>query len=180
MTFDWNEFDASAVEPAQDRGVIPPADYVAIISDSGMKPTKDGTGEYLELEFTIIDGPMADRKVWHRMNLVNQNETAVRIARAELSAICRCVGIMQPKDSSDLHNQPLVIRVGVRKDDKDRNEVKGFKPAQQGAQQAPQQAPATQQPARQTAQPSGQPTTTPRAQAPAANAATPPWKRGAK
>ena len=178
MTFDWNEFDATAVEPAQVRGVIPPADYVAIISDSGMKPTKDGQGEYLELEFTIIDGPMADRKVWHRMNLVNQNETAVRIARAELSAICRCVGIMQPKDSSDLHNEPLVIRVGVRKDDPSRNAVKGFKPAQ-GAQQAPTQAP-QQQPS-QSPQPSGQPSTTPRPQAPATGAAKPPpWKRGAK
>jgi len=175
--FDWNQFDAEQVEPASDRGVLPPADYIAVITNSEMKPTKDQQGEYLELEFTVIDGPMADRKVWHRMNLVNQNETAVRIARAELSAICRCVGVMQPKDSSDLHDKPLVIRLAIRKDDPSRNDVKGFKPV--NGQAAPQTA--TAKPAA-SPQPSGQPTTTPRASTPAATAgaATPPWKRGAK
>ena len=36
--------------------------------------------------------------------------TAVKIARAELSAICRAVGVMAPNDSVELHDLPLVMR----------------------------------------------------------------------
>ena len=34
----------------------------------------------------------------------------VKIARGELSAICRAVGVMQPRDSVELHNVPLEIK----------------------------------------------------------------------
>ena len=43
------------------------------------------------------------------------NATAVKIARGELSAICHAVGVMQPRDSVELHNLPLVIQVRVKK-----------------------------------------------------------------
>ena len=66
---------------------------------------------------------------WANLNLENPSQTAVKIARAELSAICRAVGVMTPSDSTDLHNLPLVIKVKCkkRKDTGDlTNEVKGF------------------------------------------------------
>jgi hypothetical protein len=59
------------------------------------------------------------------------NETAVKIARAELSAICRAVGVMAPKDSIELHDLPLVIKVKVkrRKDTEElQNEIAGYEP----------------------------------------------------
>ena len=33
----------------------------------------------------------------------------MKIAHGELSAICRAVGVMQPKDSIELHNLPLLV-----------------------------------------------------------------------
>ena len=45
----------------------------------------------------------------------NPNATTVKIARAELSAICRAVGVLAPKDSVELHNIPLVITLGHKK-----------------------------------------------------------------
>ena len=51
------------------------------------------------------------RNLWARLNLDNPNEIAVKIARAELSALCRAVGVLEPKDSVELHNLPLVISV---------------------------------------------------------------------
>ena len=94
-----------------------------------MKPTKNGDGAYLELTFEVLDGEYKGRKVWANLNLENPSQTAVKIARAELSSICRAVGVMTPSDSTDLHNLPLVIRVKCkkRKDTGDlTNEVKGF------------------------------------------------------
>jgi hypothetical protein len=59
----------------------------------------------------IGDTKHSNRKLWTRLNLVNPNATAVQIAERELSAICHCVGIMEPGDSEELHNIPLTVDV---------------------------------------------------------------------
>ena len=41
-------FDANTVEPADDLDPIPDGKYIAVITDSEMKPTKAGTGNYLQ------------------------------------------------------------------------------------------------------------------------------------
>ncbi|UCC31263.1 MAG: DUF669 domain-containing protein [Phycisphaerales bacterium] len=110
-----NGFDANEVEPAVGFDPIPVGRYLAVITDSEMKPTKSGTGSFLELTFQVLEGEFKERLLWTRLNLDNPNATTVRIARAELSAICRAVGVMTPKDSIDLHNVPLAITVGQRK-----------------------------------------------------------------
>ena len=122
-------FDANTVEPADELEPIPTGKYVAVITDSEMKPTKAGTGSYLQLTFQIIEGEHANRLLWVRLNLDNPNATAVEIARRELSAICRAVGVLTPNDSVDLHNLPCFIHVRVkRRSDTGelQNEVKGY------------------------------------------------------
>ncbi|MCO6438165.1 MAG: DUF669 domain-containing protein [Phycisphaerae bacterium] len=110
-----NGFDASTVEPAAGFDPIPVGKYLAMITESSMKPTKSGVGNYLEITFQVIDGEHKGRLLWARLNLDNPSATAVKIARAELSAICRAVGVMAPKDSVELHNVPLVITVAHKK-----------------------------------------------------------------
>lgn len=122
-------FDASKVEPTTAFDPIPAGKYLATITASEMKPNKAGTGQFLELVFTIIEGEFKNRSLWARLNLDNPNELAVKIARAELSAICRAVGVMAPGDSTELHNLPLVIRVRCKKrkdTDEIVNEISGF------------------------------------------------------
>ena len=122
-------FDANQVEPSTDFEAIPAGKYVAMITDSEFKPTKSGAGSYLQLTFEILEGPYRGRILWARLNLDNPNPTTVQIARAELSSICRAVGIMTPSDSVELHNLPLVITVKCkRRDDSGDavNEVKGY------------------------------------------------------
>jgi len=66
----------------------------------------------------------------------------VKIAKAELSAICRAVGVMTPRDSVDLHNLPLQISVRLKKRDDTGemvNEIKGYTKKEAAAGQ-PQQA----------------------------------------
>lgn len=109
-----NGFNANEVEPAVEFEAIPPGQYTAVITESETKPTKAGLGSYLQLTFQVIDGPFKGRTLWARLNLDNPNATTVKIARAELSAVCRAVGVMQPRDSIELHNIPLVIKVGVK------------------------------------------------------------------
>jgi hypothetical protein len=124
-----NGFDANTVEPTTEFDPVPAGKYLAVIAASEMKATKAGKGSFLEIQFQIIEGEYANRNVWARLNLDNPNPTAVQIARGQLSAICRAVGVMTPKDSCELHNLPLVIDVKCKKREDTgemTNEVKGF------------------------------------------------------
>ncbi len=139
-----NGFDAAQVEPTASFVPIPAGKYLAAITESEMKPTKNGSGSYLQMTFTVLEGEYKNRVLWARLNLNNPNVTAVKIARSELSAICRAVSVLQPRDSVELHNIPLLITVKVKKREDTgelTNEIKGYEPKAVAAGQ-PQQAPA--------------------------------------
>lgn len=121
-------FDASQVPEQQDFTAIPEGPYVVIATASEMKPTKNGQGAYLQFTFEVVDGPMKGRKLWSRLNLQNNNSIAVDIAKRELGAICRAVGIIKPSDSAELHNKPILVTVGVEIDDRNResNTIKKY------------------------------------------------------
>jgi len=124
-----NGFNANEVEPAVGFDPIPAGKYLAIVTGSEMKPTKNGSGQYLELTFQVIEGEFKGRLLWARLNLDNPSVMAVKIARAELSVICRAVGVMAPKDSVELHNLPLVIKVSSKQRDDNgelTNVIKGY------------------------------------------------------
>jgi hypothetical protein len=111
---DLGGFNANDVEPRGDFEALPTGKYTAVITASEMKQTKSGNGQYLQLTFEVLEGEHKGRKFWVRLNLVNPNAHAVQIARAELSSICRAAGIMQPKDSCELHNLPLLVTLRTR------------------------------------------------------------------
>ena len=123
-------FNANEVEPSTGFDAIPAGKYQAVITDSEFRPNRAGTGEYLQLEFEIIEGDYKNRKLWARLNMNNPNSEAVRIARADLAAICHAVNVMQPRDTIELHNLPMTIVVKCRKnqDDEIVNEIKGYAP----------------------------------------------------
>lgn len=152
---DLHGFDANQVEPAGDFEPIPAGRYLAVITDSEMRANKAGTGSLLQLTFQVVEGEYQHRLLWTRLNLDHPNATAVQIARAELSAICRAVGVLAPKDSVELHNLPLIIQVRCknRTDTGDIvNEIRGY------------------------AKP-GQPAPVAATTSASANNSTPPWKR---
>ncbi len=126
-------FDANAVQPTS-FDVVPAGEYEAVITNSEMKPTLAGTGRYLNLTLQILNGPCQNRKVFDKLNLDNPSDKAVQIARGTLSAICRAVGVLTPKDSSELHDKPLRIKVAVTKSDEfgEQNLVKAYKPRNAG------------------------------------------------
>ncbi|MCW5775342.1 MAG: DUF669 domain-containing protein [Phycisphaeraceae bacterium] len=129
-----NGFNASEVDPNVAFEPLPAGDYLAVVVASEMKPTKNGSGEYLQLELEVIEGPHKGRKVWDRLMLKHGNSQTVAIARGTLSALCRAAGVMQPKDSVELHNLPVVVKVATKKRDDTgelTNVVKGY--AKKGA-----------------------------------------------
>lgn len=141
-------FNANEVEPNTGFDAIPPGKYKVVIEATEEKATKNGNGSYIQFTLVVVEGEYANRKLWDRLNLNNPNEKAVQIARGTLSAICRAVGITQPKDTEQLHDIPLIARVGYAKPDPNdpngekRNEIKGYEEAKgtlQTAKPVPQQ-----------------------------------------
>jgi hypothetical protein len=191
MTPTFN-FDARTVKPQTEFTPLIPGMYKVVIEASEIKPTRANNGGFVEIKLKVIEGELTGRMIYERLNIWNDNEMAVNIAKATLSSICHVTGVYvlnSIADFKNLHNIPMFINVDYSypKDSKEPNgnRIKGYKdingndpgksspgpsqPAQQAAQQPAQQAwgqSAPQQPAQQPAQqPSQQPS-------PAGN---PPW-----
>ncbi|MEK9896210.1 MAG: DUF669 domain-containing protein [Burkholderiaceae bacterium] len=140
-SFAFDVTSAPDLAPAPSKyGPIPAGDYKAMITDSEMKPTRAGTGQYLQLVWEITEGQHTDRKIWDRLNLVNPNPTAVDIAKRDLASIMRAVGLDKIDDTEQLHYKEVMITVTVRKGDngyEDSNEIKAYAPAGRSAPAAP-------------------------------------------
>lgn len=178
-------FDATGVEPNKPFELMPPGQYVVQIVNSEMRVTKDGQGQYLWLELDVLEGEHLGRKLFDRLNLVNNSIQTVEIARRTLSAICHATGRMQVRDSDELHLIPMLADVKVKppKNGYGESNTMHYLPLARGAvvpaarlvAQAPQHAP---QPATPASQP--RPATAPATAAPATTPpATAPWRRNA-
>jgi hypothetical protein len=147
-----NGFDANSVEPNASMDPLPAGWYKAVFTASEEKPTKAQTGSYLQLTAEVIEGEHHGRKLIERLNLNNPNSTAVEIAQRTLSGICRAIGVMTPRDSSDLHDKPFMVKVAVKPGSGEygpNNEIKSYEPCSTGSSSAE----------------------------PKSGAATPPWKK---
>lgn len=108
------KFNANEIDPKSGFAPIPPGDYLVVITDSEMKKTNDGEGEYLKLSFKVAHGEFEGRYIWLNLNLVNKSAQAVEIAERELSAICHAVDVLEPEDSQELHGIVMLAKVKVK------------------------------------------------------------------
>ncbi len=139
-------FDARNVEPMDSLEPVPAGKYLCAIVASEMKPTKSGNGSYLELQFQVLEGKHKGRSLWDRLNLENPSDLAVKIARSQLASICKAVGVLDPNDSTELHDLPLQVKVKLkRREDTGEltNEISGYeeKPRADAAPQAANDTP---------------------------------------
>lgn len=112
-------FNAEAPENNQSN-IVPEGEYDAVITESQKVECKaPKVGAYLKLKFQICSGEFQNRVLYQNLNIwlpenTDNNKTAVQISKGHLSAICRAVGVLNPKDSAELHNKPLRVKVTVR------------------------------------------------------------------
>lgn len=106
-------FDASQVEPSTGFDPLPEGSYLVMVTKAEEKPTKSGSGVQLVLELRVLEGKYAKRTLFHRINLTNPNAECVKIGRAELSAVCRALGVMTPKAAFEFCNRQCKVSVKV-------------------------------------------------------------------
>ena len=128
------QFDATQFAPAIiGTGQLPVSDshgWPVVIVSSEVKPTKSGTGGYIEFLLQIIEGEHEGDTGAYRVNLFNPSEEAKQIAQRQMSALCYVTGVLKPTDTAQLHNKPFRAIVGLQKNLKEGEnytEVKGVK-----------------------------------------------------
>ena len=85
----------------------------------------------------MLDGAHKGRRFWSTLNLWNPNPVAVEMAQRELNSICHAVGKLRVADTEELHGIPMKVTLGIQKDNAERNEPKGYKPATGAAPSSP-------------------------------------------
>jgi hypothetical protein len=113
--FDSANFDATKVAPSTGFQPLPDGDYKVLVKKCAEQPTKDGTGRLLKCELSVIDGKYKGRTVFWNINLINKSAEAQAIGQAQLSGLCRAVGIPNPKNAGQFANKILTVKVKVQK-----------------------------------------------------------------
>lgn len=107
-------FNAREVAPNSSFDPLPPGWYNAKMIESELKPTRAGDGTMLAVQFEVLDGQYAGRRIFHNFNIENKNPVAVKIAYEQLSALCHVTGVLDLQDSALLHGIPVQIKLKVR------------------------------------------------------------------
>ncbi len=143
LNFNVQQESADELQSSYDDTPIPPGIYKVEISQGVIGDNKAGTGQWLRVHFTILEGAQRNQEFVTFFNIQHVSEKAEKIAREELSRLCRVVGIDGTlDDSEDLHGLELIVDLDIEqgKDGIARNRVKKYMPLP--AEAAPASAPA--------------------------------------
>jgi len=108
---------------------LPAGWYTATISQSELKATKAGNGQYIKLRYDITGPSHQGRVVFGNLNIKNPNPKAAEIGRQQLGDIMRAIGLAKVTDTDQLIGGQIAIKLEVKQDEQygASNEVKGFK-----------------------------------------------------
>ncbi len=112
---------------------VPDGWYHAQITKSELNPTKDGTGEYIENQWTILGPTHQGRIIFDKINLVNggpNKEVVERIGQAQLGSLMRAADIGRVDDTDQLIGVECEIKVGLGKPQpgyEQKNEIKRYR-----------------------------------------------------
>lgn len=167
MAFLGQTFDANELPQGNGGNYdpLPPGWYNANITAAELKPTKDGSGQYIKVRYDITGPSHQGRVVFGNLNIKNASAKAEEIGRQQLGEIMRAIGLAKVTDTDQLIGGSLSIKLDVRAATEQyaaQNEVKGFKAITGSAPTfaAPAASPAASAPAAATGK------------------AAPPWAKG--
>ena len=132
MAFLGQTFDANELPQGNGGNYdpLPAGWYNATITDAELKPTKDGSGQYIKVRYDITGPTHQGRVVFGNLNIKNASAKAEEIGRQQLGEIMRAIGLAKVTDTDQLIGGSLSIKLDVRAATEQyaaQNEVKGFK-----------------------------------------------------
>lgn len=115
---------------------LPAGWYTAMIAGADLQATKDRTGQYIKIKYSITGPSHQGRVVFGNLNIKNQSAKAEEIGRAQLGELMRAIGLARVQDTDQLIGGNLSIKLDIRPARTDaatgktydaQNEVKGYK-----------------------------------------------------
>lgn len=144
------EFDVNSLPVSENNfDPLPAGWYDVNITGAELKDTKDGTGNYINVKYSVTGPTHQGRVVFGMLNLKNKNPKAEEIGRQQLGELMRACGISRVTDSDQLIGGRCAIKLTVETQEgyEPRNNVKGFKAIAGSAAPTFTPAPAAQAPA---------------------------------
>ena len=113
----------------QDFQPIPDGWYRVEIKKAELKATKDGNGQYINVQYSVLGPNFAGRVVFDIINVRNASATAEQIGLASLKKLKLAVGLPSLTDTDQLVGRNLEIDVKTQKsaDYGDKNTVKAYR-----------------------------------------------------
>lgn len=130
MAFLGQTFNADDLPQGGTYEPLPPGWYTATITAAELKPTKDGSGQYIKVRYDITGPTHQGRVVFGNINIRNASARAEEIGRQQLGELMRAIGLARITDTDQLIGGSLQIKLDVRAATEQyaaQNEVKGFK-----------------------------------------------------
>lgn len=148
--FGFNTNDYADVQNSFDP--VPAGDYQMRIDDSEIKVSQTGN-QYLSVKFVITDAQCTNRVLFSNFNIMHPNIDTQRIAREQITLLCKAAGVPGANDSAQLHGRVVIGKVKCDPTKDFPNSIKGYKslgnvqpvqshqavPAQQSMQTQPSQ-----------------------------------------
>ena len=132
-------FDPSQYEDARDNTPLPDGDYHVEIEKAEVRETNNGQGIGANIQFDIVGPDYTGRKIFCWYNLRHSNEQAESIGQREFATLCKACGGGMITDTDELLGKRLVVKIGRNKKEPERDEIKAYKLAPNGAAKPPQQ-----------------------------------------
>lgn len=89
---------------------MPVGFYSGVITRAEMKDTKSRSGKYLEVEFDITSPQeYTNRKFWDKFNIINSNQTAVKIAKEQLGDLLKALGFTYSPQTEELEGREVCM-----------------------------------------------------------------------
>ncbi len=125
------EFNVETLPPGtKNFDPLPPGWYNSSIIEAELKSTKDGSGEYIKVKYTITGPTHEGRIVFGNLNTRNASLKAEEIGRAQLGDIMRAIGVPRLSDTDQLIGGSLQIKISIRPADgqyAEQNEIKAYR-----------------------------------------------------
>jgi hypothetical protein len=110
--------------------VLPEGEYICILKKSEWVDNKAKTGQFIYCEFSVVEGDHKGMVFIERLNLVNPNPVAVRIATQKMNQLTAACLLESVEDTDELHGIPVKLVIGINKNEGNdfppQNEIKKF------------------------------------------------------
>lgn len=109
------DFSRKADElPEQSYDPVPEGLYNADIEKAEVKQTKDGTGQYINMQLKILGPTQSGRVVFGTINIQNKSEKAEEIGLRQLKELRAACGIASLRDTDELIGRQVKIKVKIQ------------------------------------------------------------------